>query len=114
MSRRAISIRQPWVEMILQGIKRFEFRSVPTNIRGRVYVYASSRVNEHEEWAWRKIRKSPDGVPTGRIVGTVEVVGCRWDERKGCYAYALKRPRRLRRPRIAKNQPNPIWWIPEF
>ncbi len=113
MSRRAISIRQPWVEMILRGLKTNEYRDVPTNIRGRVYIYASLRAAD-EQWAWTKIKATPDDLPKGKIVGTVEVVGCRWDSRKNCYAYALERPKRLRHPRVAKNQPNPIWWIPEF
>ena len=33
---RAISIRQPWAERILQGKKKREYRSRVTNIRGRV------------------------------------------------------------------------------
>ncbi|MEZ5288334.1 MAG: ASCH domain-containing protein [Vicinamibacterales bacterium] len=114
MSRRAISIRQPWVEMILRGLKKNEFRSVPTNVRGRVYIYASLRPDEREPWAWTRLRTFPDRLPVGKIVGTVEIVGCRWDRRKGWGAYALARPKRLRRPRVARNQPNPIWWIPEF
>ena len=35
---RAISIRQPWVEQILIGKKRAEYRDRPTNIRERVYL----------------------------------------------------------------------------
>jgi hypothetical protein len=33
---RALSVRQPWVEQILRGIEKKEFRSTPTNIRERV------------------------------------------------------------------------------
>lgn len=87
---------------------------LPTNIRGRVYIYASLRPDEREPWAWTRLRTSPDRLPVGKIVGTVEIVGCRMDGRKGWWAYALARPERLRRPRVAKNQPNPVWWIPEF
>ncbi len=38
---RAISIRQLYVEQVLRGAKRREFRSRPTNIRERVWIYAS-------------------------------------------------------------------------
>ena len=38
---RAISIRQPFVEMILRGTKKIEYRSRKTNIRECVYLYAS-------------------------------------------------------------------------
>jgi hypothetical protein len=38
---RAISIRQPYVERILNGTKKAEFRSRRTLIRERVYLYVS-------------------------------------------------------------------------
>jgi hypothetical protein len=39
---RALSIRQPYAELILRGIKPIEFRSRPTKIIGeRFYIYAS-------------------------------------------------------------------------
>ncbi len=38
----ALSIRQPYVELILRGVKRIEYRSRPTRIVGeRFYLYAS-------------------------------------------------------------------------
>src|SRR3954466_3821975 len=41
---RALSIRQPWAEMILRGIKTIEYRSRPTRIIGeRFYIYASRK-----------------------------------------------------------------------
>ena len=42
----AISIRQPFVEMILRGNKTIEYRSRKTNIRERVYLYASLTVEK--------------------------------------------------------------------
>src|SRR5688572_21152433 len=39
---RALSIRQPWAELILRGIKTIEYRSRPTRIVGeRFWIYAS-------------------------------------------------------------------------
>src|SRR5205809_702044 len=38
---RALSIRQPHAERILRGTKTAEYRSRPTGIRERVYIYAS-------------------------------------------------------------------------
>ncbi len=39
---RALSIRQPFAELILRGIKTVEYRSRPTSIIGqRFYIYAS-------------------------------------------------------------------------
>ena len=41
---RALSIRQPYAELILRGIKRIEYRSRRTNIVGeRFYIYAAGK-----------------------------------------------------------------------
>lgn len=64
---RAISIRQPYVELILRRKKRIEYRSQPTNIRERVYLYASLTPGDAEDWA--SLKKSPGELPTGLIVG---------------------------------------------
>jgi len=41
---RALSIRQPYAELILRGIKPIEFRTRPTKIIGeRFYIYASRK-----------------------------------------------------------------------
>src|SRR5262245_14035781 len=47
---RALSIRQPWAELILRGIKTVEYRSRPTRIVGeRFYIYAAKGVGR-EGW----------------------------------------------------------------
>src|SRR4051794_157474 len=39
---RALSIRQPWAELILRGVKTVEYRSRPTHVVGeRFWIYAS-------------------------------------------------------------------------
>jgi hypothetical protein len=48
---------------------------MPTNKRERVYIYASMTPADQE--AWDEIGLEPGDLPTGVIVGTVEVVGCR-------------------------------------
>lgn len=107
---RAISIRQPYVELILRGLKRYEYRSRPTRIRGRVYIYASLRPGDED--GFRKLGKAPGELPTGRIVGTVEVVGCRFFSSRGCYGYELKNPKRLKKTLAPKKQPQPCWFFP--
>ena len=109
--KRAISIRQPYVEQIFRRTKRFEFRSVPTNIRERVWIYASLKPADHPS-AWRQVKKRPGELPAGAIVGSVEIVGC--NERSDCFAYKLSAPKRLSRPKRARNQPQPVFWIPRF
>src|SRR5437868_6906819 len=62
---RAISIRQPWVELILRGEKKEEYRSRPTTIRERVYLYASARPADSPS-AWRRLSASPGDFPSDR------------------------------------------------
>ncbi|MGH9621910.1 MAG: hypothetical protein ACRD45_19660 [Bryobacteraceae bacterium] len=66
--QRTISIRQPLVEQILTGTKKREFRSRPTRIRERVYLYATKKLAEGA-------REMPAlaTLPKGRIVGSVEI-----------------------------------------
>jgi hypothetical protein len=109
----AISVRQPYVELILQGKKKFEFRSQPTNIRGRVYIYASKKLGGDEN-DWHQVRSEPDLLPTGVIVGSLQIVGCKWNATEDCFAYELAKPLRLKRHLKAVNQPLPRFWIPKF
>lgn len=109
---RAISIKQPFVEQILRGTKRYEYRSVRTNIRERVYLYASLKPRPEKE-LWREMDKSADQLPKGKIVGSVQIVDCR-EHPRGGYAYKLANPKRLRVHLVPKNQPSPVFWRPQF
>jgi hypothetical protein len=41
---RALSIRQPYAELILRGVKTIEYRSRPTRLIGqRFYIYAAKK-----------------------------------------------------------------------
>src|SRR5271157_3925694 len=76
---RALSIRQPWAELILLGHKTIEVRSQRTNIRERVHIYAGRNKIEAEEEARiaAKFGIDVDGLPRGVLVGTVEILGYR-------------------------------------
>lgn len=104
---RAISIRQPYAERILAGTKTREFRSRPTRIRGRVYLYAGLKMAEGT-----RVTSKVAALPKGFIVGSVDITDCR--DLTDCYAYVLKRPRRYRTPIAARGQPQPGFWRPRF
>ena len=86
----------------MDGAKITEFRSINTNIRGRVYVYASKK--RDAETIYDSIR------PTGMIVGTVEITGSK--KVGNIYHWSLRNPRRLRHPIKPKNHPQPIFFNP--
>ncbi len=110
---RAISIRQPWVELILRGKKRIEYRSIPTNIRGPVYLYASQKPVDWPE-AWEDAGAAPGELPTGVILGSVEIVDCKYDRRNDEYHYILRNPKRFKKPLRFRNQPQPVFWRPRL
>ena len=110
---RAISIRQPYVELILRGKKKNEFRSRTTHIRERVYIYAAMKPADNPR-AWSEARAERNQLPTGAILGSVEITASHRIGRTGGYAYLLAKPRRLSKPLHAKNQPSPCFWRPKF
>ena len=99
---------QPHAEQIMRGKKNIEYRNMPTNKRERVYVYAS--MTQADQESWDEIGLEPGDLPTGVIVGTVEVVGCR--RVRGEYEWYLSKPVRVKRPIKPKNHPQPSWFNP--
>ena len=100
-TRAAFSVHQPYADQILRGTKKYEYRTIPTHIRGRVYVYATLKT----------IIYPSKHLPRGRIIGTVQVIACEWSRHLHCYRWKLSHPRRIR-PRAPKNHPQPIWFYP--
>jgi hypothetical protein len=106
--KRALSIRQPYAEMILLGKKKIETRTRLTNIRERVYIYASKTPGDED--AFRKMKMKPGDLPVGVLVGTVEITGC--TEGQGVYEWHLSKPERLPKPLKPENRPQPVWFHP--
>jgi hypothetical protein len=106
---RALSVRQPWAELILLGHKTIEVRSKATHLRERVHIYAGQSRIDAEEESRIAARFGIDvgALPRGVLVGSVEIVGCRHlnsgdseaacfeiDGGSGLYAWVLDRPKR--------------------
>ena len=116
----ALSIRQPYAEEILRGMKTVEYRSRKTGIVGqRFYIYAASKIPEQADTAkrFRKLGHEVGGLPTGVLVGTAKFAKCvpcksRGDGRFAGYAWHFTEVRRLKRPRKPKKQPQPTWFNP--
>ena len=124
---RALSIRQPWAELILLGHKTIEVRSRRTNLRERVFIYAGlNRIEEAEEVRIAtEFGIDVDGLPRGVLVGTVAIVGClslRHDDSQaacfeiadidGFYGWLLARPQRTEELVKPTHQPQPMFFNP--
>jgi len=105
---RALSVRQPYAENILSGEKTEEYRPISTNIRERVYIYAGLKPGDDSDWS--EIGLEPGDLPTGVIVGSVEIVGCR--KRRGGYTWDLANPQRLRKPLAPERKAQPVFFKP--
>jgi len=112
----ALSVRQPHAAAILVGRKLIEYRSTPTNRRGRVWIYApAARYQPDDEARWLcdygLATLAADDLIFGHVVGNVEIVDC---EQRGPrdFHWHLARPRFLLHPFRPRQMPQPVWFRP--
>jgi hypothetical protein len=132
---RALSIRQPFAELILRGIKTVEYRSRPTRIIGRrFHIYASKGAAAAGKAVWSRDLAVPPRealpawmielaeqvgmiepgalalLPRGVIVGSavIEKVS-RVDDVYRWHLADVERAQTLRKPR---GRPQPVWFHP--
>lgn len=71
---KVLTIKQPWATLIIQGDKRFEFRSWQTKHRGDLLIHAGKEIDKK---AMKRLAKYiPENMPTGKILGKVTLVDC--------------------------------------
>jgi len=71
---KALTIKQPWATLIIQGDKRFEFRSWQTKYRGDLLIHAGKGIDKE---AMKRLAKYlPKELQYGKILGKVKLVDC--------------------------------------
>ena len=71
---KVLTIKQPWATLIMQGNKRFEFRSWQTKYRGDLLIHAGKGIDKE---AMKRLSKYiPKDMTTGKILGKVTLVDC--------------------------------------
>ena len=71
---KVLTIKQPWATLIIQGDKRFEFRSWKTKYRGELLIHAGKGIDKE---AVKRLEKYlPKELPIGKILGKVTLVDC--------------------------------------
>lgn len=102
----ALSIRQPWAWLIVNGIKPVENREWTTRFRGRILVHAGKTMTKEEYLSaratWREAGGSalelppPEFLDRGGIVGSVDIVDVVESHPSpyfvGQYGFVLARP----------------------
>jgi len=69
---KVLTIKQPWATLIMQGDKKYEFRSWQTKHRGDLLIHAGKGVDK--EAVKRLKQYLPDKLPQGLILGKVKIV----------------------------------------
>ena len=75
--RRALSIREPWASLIVDGHKPIENRTWCTDYRGTVYIHAAKKWSKEDIHFVRNrhaIKIDPADFQLGGIIGRVELV----------------------------------------
>ena len=78
---KTLSIREPWLELILLGMKTLECRTRRTHYRGPIMLHASKRIDTnarafHEDTVAIPARE-PWPYPLGAVRGAARIAGCR-------------------------------------
>jgi len=71
---KVLTIKQPWATLIMQGDKRFEFRSWRTKYRGQLLIHAGKGIDKKSVERLKKYL--PEELPSGKILGKVNLVDC--------------------------------------
>ena len=87
---RALSVRQPWAELIARGAKKVEHRSWTRSFRGDLLIVASG--SRHDDECTDE-RLDPDKLAYGAAVCVVELWKVSGDE--GDYSWHVRNPRRV-------------------
>ena len=80
---KALSIKQPWANLIAHGIKDIENRTWRTNFRGRIYIHASQKCMSTPavllltgEQIIASLSLKQWRFPCSAIIGEVDIVDC--------------------------------------
>ena len=103
-STHALSIRQPWAELVILGEQDEENRNRSTKLRERIAIYATLSKEDLDEAVDYDL--DPETLPRGFIIGTVELYAC--DEG----VWKLREPKRLAEPIKPEAHPQPVWFYP--
>lgn len=68
---KALTIKEPWASLIVQGFKKYEFRSWKTNYRGKVLIHAGLSKENIEKYKDYNL-----DISSGEIIGEACITEC--------------------------------------
>ncbi len=87
---KCLFVKHPFAGWIVDGVKRVEYRTKPTRIRGKVGIIQSK---------------------SGTVIGTVNITGCEWNENLEHYEWTLSDGVRFATPVPFQHKPGAVVWI---
>jgi len=70
---KAITIKQPFASLIIEGYKKYEFRTWKTNFRGKILIHAGLGKDEKNVQRFKYLNIV---FPYGAIIGEAQITDC--------------------------------------
>ena len=70
---KALTIKEPWASLIVEGYKKYEFRSWKTNYRGKILIHAGNSI---EKDTLKRFESYGLNILPGYIIGEAELTNC--------------------------------------
>ena len=70
---KALTVKQPWAQLIIEGYKEYEFRSWKTNYRGKILIHAGKNLENEMLVRFQDYKLN---YTLGAIVGEAELTDC--------------------------------------
>ena len=67
---KVLTIKEPWATLIIEGYKKYEFRSWKTNYRGKILIHAGKSIDEEGKERFKDYNLN---YSCGEIIG-IEVI----------------------------------------
>lgn len=70
---KAITIKQPWATLIMEGYKEYEFRTWKTKYRGEILIHAGKSLDKK---AMKRFEHLNLEYPVGKIIAKATITNC--------------------------------------
>lgn len=70
---KVLTIKEPWATLIIEGYKKYEFRSWKTKYRGKILIHAGMSI---EKDMLERFKEYNLDYSKGAIIGEAEIVDC--------------------------------------
>lgn len=68
---KVITLKEPWASLVVQGFKKYEFRSWKTNYRGKVLIHAGKSKEDVDRFKNYNL-----DISSGEIIGEAYITDC--------------------------------------